>query len=90
MIELEGQSFKVTLNLHSALRRLRSKTTNLCLWIGALSINQSKTAERNGQVGRMKTIYQNAAFVPCFLGEAENQRNIVMEFLPNFEEAGMS
>jgi hypothetical protein len=86
-IELEGQTFEVTPNLYSALRRLRSQTTKIYLWVDALCINQANTEERNDQVSRMNTIYQNATLVVCFLGEEEKESDIAMEFLLNLEEA---
>jgi hypothetical protein len=89
-IELEGQNFEVTPNLYSALRRLRNQTTKLYLWVDALCINQADTEERNNQVSRMKTIYQNATLVLSFLGEESNQSNIAMEFLLQFGEADNS
>lgn len=85
-IELEGQPFEVTPNLYSALRRLRSQTIKTYVWVDALCINQANTEERNDQVSRMNTIYQNALFVFSFLGEEEKESDIAMEFLLNFED----
>jgi hypothetical protein len=68
-IQFCGQSFKVTRNLHIALRHLRVQRTlgenaplqsHRTLWIDALCIDQSNVEERNGQVRQMWGIYSKA------------------------------
>ena len=49
-ILLNGWQHFVTVNLESALRRLRKTDSDLILWIDALCINQSNSSERTKQV----------------------------------------
>jgi hypothetical protein len=75
-ITLSGKRFFVTLNLESALRSLRCKRdyvgpAHLPIWIDAMCINQENAAERDEQVRRMKSIYQEAARVVIWLGNYE-------------------
>lgn len=59
--------FHVTVNLEKALRDLRLEDRILTLWVDAICINQRNIAERNGQVGFMRTIYEKAATVRTWL-----------------------
>jgi hypothetical protein len=72
-ISLNGQLFSVTPNLESALRSLRCATeeateNQLPLWIDAICINQEDGDERDEQVRRMKSVYQQAVHVIIWLG----------------------
>ena len=77
-ILLNGSTFDVTINLESALLRLRgSKVFVSKVWIDAICINQSDREERGHQVQLMKTIYQQALSVLVWLGrdhEPEDER----------------
>jgi hypothetical protein len=48
------------------------------IWIDALCINQNDTHERNGQVRRMKEIYEHAHCVIVWLGPAAAESDIAM------------
>lgn len=72
-ITVNGENFMVTSNLAGALRSLRETSTRRAklawVWIDALCINQQDIAERDQQVRRMKSIYQNAYEVVVWLGD---------------------
>ncbi|KXH62843.1 hypothetical protein CNYM01_03704 [Colletotrichum nymphaeae SA-01] len=68
-ILLEGQPFKITKNLETALRRLRAAKEDRLLWIDAVCINQHDRSEVNLQVKRMWSVYRYASKVIVFLGE---------------------
>lgn len=72
-IFLNGQDFLVTTNLEDGLRHMRCKTWSksldqLPLWIDAICINQEDSDERDVQVRRMKSIYEQAERVIIWLG----------------------
>lgn len=71
-------------NLFSALRQFRHTTEWRPLWIDALCINQSDTAERNRQVALMRSIYEKAACVLMWLGEEADDSNLAMNLLSKF------
>ena len=63
--------FKIRRNLHDALKRLRSKYSDVFLWVDAICIDQSKEGaeEKQGQLAMMARIYNSAASVCVWLGE---------------------
>jgi hypothetical protein len=67
-----GKDIQVGHNLHRFLRQFRKVCGDVraWLWIDALCINQKDIRERNHQVAQMKHIYQGAALVIAWLGEA--------------------
>lgn len=65
----------VTANCEAALRRLRHEDIPRRVWIDALCIDQSNIVERNTQVGLMAQIYQKAAQVVVYLGEASKKES---------------
>lgn len=73
-ILIDEREFMVTTNLRDALRHLRFTTsfrrvTEFPLWIDAICINQEDSDERDAQVRRMKTIYEQAERVIIWLGK---------------------
>jgi hypothetical protein len=78
-IHLSAHEFKVTRNLDLALRYLRRPDSERLLWVDALTINQSDTAEKNTQVWEMANIYHSAASTIVWLGEGD--RNIQTLFI---------
>lgn len=56
-IHLEGEPFFVRENLGHFLEQERAQKRWKYLWIDAICIDQSKTRERNNQVGMMRDIY---------------------------------
>jgi hypothetical protein len=75
-ILLNEYQYPVTVNLESALRRLRRTNSDLTLWIDALCINQYNDDERTAQVSLMDEIYSNAEEVIVFLGEVLHHGSI--------------
>jgi len=72
-IILCGEEFLVTENLRNGLRHLRREAPEeakrqLPLWIDAICINQEDSNERDAQVRRMKSIYEQADRVIIWLG----------------------
>src|SRR2546423_4132352 len=73
-IILDGCEVRVTVNLESALRRLRQPDTNRVLWADALCIDQSDLEERNHQLVLMRDIFQNCDKAVIWLGEVRDAR----------------
>ncbi|EOD43764.1 putative ankyrin and het domain-containing protein [Neofusicoccum parvum UCRNP2] len=72
-ILLDGKLFHITVNLEAALRQLaadlrRRRSSHAWLWVDAVCIDQSDTAERTHQVCQMDQIYRHAAQVVVWLG----------------------
>ncbi|ESZ91929.1 hypothetical protein SBOR_7674 [Sclerotinia borealis F-4128] len=76
-IMINGKRLRATENLLGALKRLRCSQMgdeeNL-LWVDAICIDQSNIPERNDQIAKMRTIFQNAQAVPIWIG-AENDNS---------------
>ncbi|KAK3360686.1 heterokaryon incompatibility protein-domain-containing protein [Lasiosphaeria hispida] len=68
-IELNGQPFQVTPNLHAALKRLRLFDSQRTLWVDAVCINQADNAEKAAQVAMMSDIYATTSGALLWLGE---------------------
>ncbi|KAN0122803.1 Heterokaryon incompatibility protein (HET) domain containing protein [Hyaloscypha variabilis] len=73
-ILLDEQTFLVTENLEGALRHLRCSTFDdytkvRPLWVDAICINQENIDERDSQVRRMKSIYEQAERVVIWIGK---------------------
>ncbi|KAJ9158006.1 HET-domain-containing protein [Coniochaeta hoffmannii] len=80
----------ITANLCLALRHLRLPFSPRTLWVDALCINQSDTAERSHQVSLMRDVYQRCArdiawlgpladsddFAPDYLGDSDGKTEI--------------
>ncbi len=67
-IYLNGILGQVSENIESALRHLRALGRYTCLWIDAICINQSCSAERGYQVSIMGSIYAGAIEVLVWFG----------------------
>ena len=83
-IEVNGSPFEVGQNLHDFLSNLvRHHPTEAAynLWIDAICINQTDTAEKNHQVRQMANIYRNAAGVLIWLGPAADNSDWLIGFL---------
>jgi hypothetical protein len=80
-ILLEGQKFKVTKNLNSALRHIRLSDAERIIWVDAICINQANKKERKEQVTLMGRIYRNASCDLLWLGEDTGLGPAVIELL---------
>jgi len=80
-IQLHGSNFQATLNLENALRHLRYKNRQRCLWVDAVCINQSDNAEKSSQVILMPDIYSQAAQVLFWLGQADEHSDVTCDMI---------
>jgi Heterokaryon incompatibility protein (HET) len=71
--------FRVSRNLHSALRELRHAKERGVIWIDAICINQSNDVEKGHQVSQMERIYSVAQKVVIWLGEGNEASDLGME-----------
>lgn len=62
---------RATVNLDSALRRIRSENYVRTLWVDAVCINQQDCIEKSIQISRMREIYEAASAVIVWLGNDE-------------------
>ena len=69
-IHVDGEQFRVTVNLYTALSRLRDPSLQRILWVDAICINQENPEEQGQQVQLMAKIYSKAHRVIVWLGEA--------------------
>ena len=67
-IEVNGHSFNAFASLGAALRKLRLPDRSRILWADQICINQNEVLERNNQVLKMRTFYENAECVLVWLG----------------------
>ncbi|MCJ1296763.1 hypothetical protein MMC34_008330 [Xylographa carneopallida] len=83
-VSLNGKSFKIRLNLESALRHIRGvKRNSVPLWIDAICIDQTNVLERNSQVRLMRQIYAGGSYTIIWLGPAQEGSKLA---LYKFEE----
>ncbi|KAJ9145309.1 HET-domain-containing protein [Pleurostoma richardsiae] len=79
------QPFEIRSSLYGALKRLRSATRDILLWVDALCIDQKHDGEKASQLPKMPQIYSNAWSVVIWLGEepqnSETER-LAMDFIP--------
>ena len=81
-VVLNGTDFAVTANLHSALRHIRLPEEELLIWIDAICINQTDTAEREDQVRQMRDIFGGAKEVLAWIGpEVTGEEGDVFRFI---------
>jgi hypothetical protein len=82
-IIVDGRECQATVNLVSALRRLRFLDQARRLWIDALCINQADNAEKSHQVRLMDKIYLQASRGLLWLGEFEHELQSSANLPPN-------
>ncbi|PMD51488.1 HET-domain-containing protein [Hyaloscypha bicolor E] len=80
-ISLDGMQVQVRENLWQALYHLRSEEHELTIWIDALCINQNDLQERGSQVSRMSAIYGIAKEVIVWLGPADEDSKLAIDFI---------
>lgn len=71
----------VTQNCFKALKNLRHNEQSRTIWLDAVCIDQSNVAERSTQVQIMGSIYAGARRVIVYLGEANNNSALVIQWL---------
>jgi Heterokaryon incompatibility protein (HET) len=67
----DGLLVGITQNLHDALERIHDRQYDGFVWIDAICIDQSNTAERSAQVAIMGEIYSAATQVVIWLGKSD-------------------
>ncbi|ORY63940.1 heterokaryon incompatibility protein-domain-containing protein [Pseudomassariella vexata] len=81
-IFINGQTFRVSSNLQSALHRIRSTISEpFCIWIDAICINQEDLSERSQQVLIMGEIYSNCVKTMIHFAGGEDHSVAVAAFL---------
>ncbi|KAH7078181.1 heterokaryon incompatibility protein-domain-containing protein [Paraphoma chrysanthemicola] len=80
------KAFPVTSNCYSALSRLRFKSEPRILWIDAICIDQDNVSEKNHQIGLMFKIYSRAANVVIYLGDAEQDSDMAIDFIKECDD----
>ncbi|KAF1993317.1 hypothetical protein P154DRAFT_383897, partial [Amniculicola lignicola CBS 123094] len=68
-LEINGEVFKISPNLHEAIYSLSRVNSLHNLWVDAVCINQMDLQERHHQVMMMADIYRSASTVRIFLGK---------------------
>lgn len=68
-VTVDGFKIHVTLNLLTALKRIRHPTETTTLWIDSICINQQDDQEKTEQVNLMHRIYKECARCLIWLGE---------------------
>lgn len=72
-------SFDVTINLHSALSRLRNHSLERVLWVDAICIDQNNHNEKEDQIRSMANIYGQANRVVVWLGDDADDSHQALE-----------
>jgi hypothetical protein len=78
----DGLRLSVTMNLHQALYRLRSESSQRTLWVDAICINQGDNNEKNEQVAQMREIYRLSQQVVIWLGEEDHHSQLALSIVP--------
>lgn len=76
-----GQINLIPREAFRALRRIRSQSEKVQIWIDAICINQGDSDEKARQVRKMLTIYKKAARVRVWLGEDQGWSQLVARYL---------
>jgi len=85
-ITVSGSTMHVTENLYVALQNLRFKDEDRILWIDAICIDQDNKQERRHQVQHMSYIYKEAEQVIVWLGQGNEESNLIMDFMKRLHE----
>ncbi|KAI5918872.1 heterokaryon incompatibility protein-domain-containing protein [Camillea tinctor] len=77
-IQLDGQSYPVTVNIFTAFKYLRLEESPRKLWVDSICINQKDNDERSHQIPKMRDIYKLASQVLVWIGDYQpyTQRHI--------------
>lgn len=79
---IDGARSFITSNLNSALRRIRSRSSEpIPIWADGICINQGDISERNQQVSLMRRIYSECQTGLIYLGEGADGSDTVPEFM---------
>ena len=78
-IYINKRNLPVTVNLHTALSRLRDRCFERIIWVDAVCIDQENLEEKGNQVQLMAKIYSKAARVLVWLGETADDSDGALE-----------
>lgn len=87
-IMVNGAPLSISRNLHAVMQRFRCSPQSLTLWIDAICINQENIDERNQQVPLMCRIYSQAVVVIIWLGDADDETKMALDFLETLVHIG--
>ncbi|KAM0430100.1 hypothetical protein ACHAPT_006106 [Fusarium lateritium] len=87
-ILVNGESVQIRNNLYQALRHIRDPLTDLYLWIDAICINQADLEEKSHQVALMGYTFATAINVIAWLGVANDDSDIAMDWMANSKRLG--
>lgn len=76
-ISMNGESFGITENVYTFLKRYRHETEPRTVWIDSICINQSDDDEKTAQVKMMGDIYSRSTRVVVWLGECDSAKMAV-------------
>lgn len=85
-ILINNEPLLVRQNLFSALKRLKSRSESIKIWIDAICINQENARERNHQVAQMGNIYSQAQRVIIWLGEEEQDGKFALQHIKRWND----
>lgn len=80
-IRVNECQFKITQNLHEALRQFWRDGIKSWLWIDAICIEQSMDLEKSWQIMEMREIFSQAKTVYLWLGTGTIESDLTMEFI---------
>ncbi|KAN0099210.1 HET domain containing protein [Hyaloscypha variabilis] len=81
-IEVNGEDFPATRNLHSALKHFRNTQDPIpTLWVDAICINQNHNNEKEEQVKFMQNIFSGAKETWAWLGHEANESSKAIDLI---------
>ncbi|KAL9621896.1 MAG: hypothetical protein Q9160_003717 [Pyrenula sp. 1 TL-2023] len=80
-ILVNGCKFHIWDNLYKALRRLRYRTEPRVIWVDAICIHQTNAKEKDHQIRRMHSVFNNASRVLVWLEESDEEVDKAMDML---------
>ncbi|KAE9374922.1 HET-domain-containing protein, partial [Stipitochalara longipes BDJ] len=90
-IEVNGNNFPATTNLHSALKHFRNTQHPIpTLWVDAICINQNHNNEKEAQVKFMQNIFSGAQETWAWLGHEENESSKAIDLINDLSHADKS
>ncbi|KAF4624545.1 hypothetical protein G7Y89_g13625 [Cudoniella acicularis] len=78
-VSIDEYNLPVTVNLHSALSRLRDRYLERIIWVDSICINQANEREKGFQIELMAKIYSQANRVIVYLGETADDSDQALE-----------
>ncbi|KAK6343394.1 hypothetical protein TWF730_010983 [Orbilia blumenaviensis] len=91
-IRVDERDFEIRQNLASAIKNLILDDKPRFLWIDQICINEANNTERSSQVRLMQEVYGKATDVIVWLGEEEEESDLVFDVLEksSFDRFGLN